>query len=95
MEHLCRRLNGIGREGAVLKELENLPANTVELYELLLAECKKHRTPDQLDALRKLFAWMAYSKEQLSYGTANRLLALLAEDHSISLEEELDGKSSR
>lgn len=93
---MSRKLNALGaREGPILKELDRLPENTEKLYEMLLEECQRHRTPEELSALRVFFAWLAYSKRQVSLGEANKLVQIIAADSGISIDEELDGKSAR
>lgn len=96
IEHMARRLNALGaREGPILKELDRLPENTEKLYETLLEECQRHRTPEELSTLRVFFAWLAYAKRQISLGEANKLIEIIATESGISIDEELDGKSSR
>ncbi|KAI0129137.1 hypothetical protein BJ170DRAFT_682921 [Xylariales sp. AK1849] len=96
IEHMARKLNALGaREGPILKELDRLPENTRKLYEVLLEECQRHRTPEEMAVLRVLFSWLAYSKRQVSLGEANKLVQIIATDSAISIDEELDGKSSR
>lgn len=95
IDHMLRRLNQLGREKAILRELEKLPASTVDLYKVLLDDCQKGRTEQDIVVLRKLFAWLAYSKEPLSLGSAIRLLRFIADDNSISIDEELDNRCAR
>lgn len=90
-----RRLNSLGREGLILKELENLPSNIGSLYETMLTECTKNRTSDEREVLRSLFAWLAYAKSKLKVGEANILIDIITTEMSISIEEELDGRLSR
>ncbi|KAH8673354.1 hypothetical protein BX600DRAFT_508630 [Xylariales sp. PMI_506] len=96
IEHMARKLNALGsREGLILKELDKLPENTLKLYEMLIEECERHRSPEERSALKVFFAWLAYSKRQVSLGEANRLIQIISEESGISIDEELDGKSSR
>ncbi|EON98245.1 hypothetical protein UCRPA7_6226 [Phaeoacremonium minimum UCRPA7] len=95
IEHMLRRFNAIGREGPIWKELDNLPENTRSLYEQMLEECWKHRSDQERQALRKFFAWLAYSKEQLLLGMAKKLVSIIASEQTINVDEELDNKSSR
>lgn len=85
----------MGREGPILKELEQLPKDIESLYETILAECAKNRNPDERELLRGLFAWLAYAKSKLSIGEANILIDILTTEMSMSIEEELDGRLSR
>lgn len=90
-----RRLNSLGREGLILKELENLPSDIESLYETILADCAKNRSPDERELLRSLFAWLAYAKSNLTVGEANILIDIITTELSMSIEEELDGRLSR
>jgi len=97
VEHMLRRLSYIGREGAVLADLEkNLPDSLESLYKLMLTECQKDRTDEQYQALKKLFAWLAYSKRALTLGQASELVALtVANERVFDIEDELIGRSAR
>ena len=95
-EHILRRLNSIGREGAVLKEIElNLPEDLQSLYAVMLSECQRHRTPDQFKTLKRLFAWLAFSKRPLSFGEAKDLVSVMTQEGSFSIEDEIQGRSAR
>lgn len=97
VEHMLRRLNYIGRETAVLKDLEHkLPADLESLYKLMLMECQKDRTKEQYKTLKRLFAWLAYSKRPLTLTEASELVGLtVGDDGNFDVEEELIGRSSR
>lgn len=96
VEHMLRRLSYIGREKAVLKDLErHLPDNLNALYSLMLSECQKDRTEEQYQALKKLFAWLAYSKRALTLNEASELVALTANEGVFDVEDELIGRSAR
>jgi hypothetical protein len=92
---MLRRLNAIGREAPILKELEKLPDNTIMLYAMLLEDCQRDRTAADRDLLQRLFAWIAYSRERLHMGSARRLLEYIAKDNSIVVDEEIEHKSAR
>lgn len=95
-EHMLRRLNSIGREGAVLREIENnLPEDLQSLYAVMLSECQSHRTPDQFRSLKQLFAWLAFSKRPLSLEEAKSLVLLKNQEGSFSIEDEIQGRSAR
>lgn len=95
IDHMLRRLNAIGREAPILKELEKLPDNTIMLYGMLLEDCQRDRTDADRDLLRRLFAWIAYSRERLHMGSAKRLLEYIAKDNRIVVDEEVEHKSAR
>ncbi|KAH3966001.1 hypothetical protein HBH52_200240 [Parastagonospora nodorum] len=95
IDHTMRRLNAIGREGPIKKELENLPGSTTALYRMLFEECQKNRTSEDQELLRALLAWLAYMKTKMTVSEANMLIGILKKDNAISIEEELDGRLSR
>lgn len=92
---MLRKLNQIGREKPVLRELDSLPSSTTDLYRVLLADCQKSRSDQDIAVLRKFFAWLAYSKMPLSLGAAGHLLHYIAQDNNISIDEELDHRCAR
>lgn len=97
IEHMLRRLSYIGRENAVLQDLESkLPDNLTALYALMLEECQRGRTDKQYRALKKLFAWIAYSARSLTLSEASKLAKLtVADDNAFDIEDELIGRSAR
>lgn len=95
VEHMLRRFSYIGRERAVLQALGRLPPNLHALYKLLLDECRQNRSEAQYQALKKLFAWLAFSKRPLSLGEASSLVQLALSDDTFDIEEEIIGRSSR
>ena len=92
---MLRRLNAMGRENLIVKELEQLPSDLTALYALMLSDCEKNRSNEQLVTLKKLFAWLAYSKRPLTLGEAASLISVVEKQVSFSLEEEIDGRSAR
>jgi hypothetical protein len=92
---MLRRLNAIGRETLITRELEDLPTDLTALYALMLSDCEKHRSDEQLMTLKILFAWLAYSKRPLVLGEATALVTIIENQSSFSLEEEIDGRSAR
>lgn len=95
VEHVLQRFSYIGREGAVRKELEKIPDNLEELYKILLQECCRNRSEEELDALKQLFAWLAFSKRSLRLVEAAELVIKIAKKDEFNLEEELIGRCSR
>ena len=93
---MLRRLNAIGREKAVLQELEgDLPQDLISLYALLLSECQKDRSAEHYQSLKKLFAWLAFSKRLLSLQEAEELLKVASHGKTLDLEDEIIGRSAR
>lgn len=96
VEHMLRRLSAIGRESAVLKDIEKGMPNSLEaLYHLMLSECQKSRTPKQYETLRTLFAMLAFSKRQLTLDEASDLVKLTDPDGTFDIEDEVIGRSAR
>ena len=94
-DHTLRRLEHLGRDRAVLRELDNLPESTEEMYAMLLNDCQKARTDQEIIVLRQLFAWLAYTHEGLLIGCANKLLRYISEKSTIDIDEELEQGCSR
>lgn len=96
IEHMLRRLNAIGREGAVLKDLnKSLPEGLDTLYALLLSECQRGRTHTQYMTLKTLFAVLAYSERPLSLEEAADLAKAIDPENTFDIEEEAIGRSAR
>ena len=95
VEHMLRRFNYIGRERAVSQALKGMPQNLHGLYDLLLEECRHDRSEAQYQAMKKLFAWLAFSKRSLSLGEASSLCQLALSDDTFDIEVEIIGRSSR
>ncbi|KAH8886305.1 hypothetical protein GQ53DRAFT_809831 [Thozetella sp. PMI_491] len=95
IEHMMRRLNGLGGEVLIRKELKNQVRNIKALYEKLLRDCQKNRSDSDRAILRSLLAWLAYAKANLSIGEANKLVDIISQENSITIEEELNGRLAR
>ncbi|KAF4466083.1 hypothetical protein FALBO_7062, partial [Fusarium albosuccineum] len=96
VDHMLRTLDQLGRsERAVVRQLNNLPSCTAELYQIILEECQKSRTDSEFVILKKLFAWLAYTTEPLHLGCARRLLNHIATEDTINIDEELENRCSR
>ncbi|MBE3041806.1 hypothetical protein IMZ48_04345 [Candidatus Bathyarchaeota archaeon] len=92
---MLRRLNQLGIEISIMRQLNNLPPSTIELYKTILDECQRARTEQELATLRKFFAWLAYTTDPLFLGCVGRLLQHMAADDSISIDEELGNRCAR
>jgi hypothetical protein len=95
VEHMMRRLSYIGREGAVSKDLKNMPDTLHDLYKLMLDECRRNRSKDQYEALKRLFAWLAFSRRSLSLAEASELVKLTITENDFDIEDEIIGRSAR
>ncbi|KAF1986953.1 hypothetical protein K402DRAFT_463084 [Aulographum hederae CBS 113979] len=96
IEHMLRRLGAIGREKAVLRDIEkNMPDTLENLYALMLEECQKGRTHEQYLTLKKLFAWLAFSARPLTLEGASDLVKLTISEDEFDIDEEIFGRSAR
>ena len=97
IDHILQRLSYIGRESAVIKELQTrLHEDLSILYDMMLEDCQKGRTKEQFHALKTVFIWTAYAVRPLTIKEASEVVALsIADRSSLDIEEELIGKSSR
>ena len=95
MDHVLPRLDQLGRETLIVKELAKIPNGITPLYDSLLADCQSYRSVEQLNALKTLFAFASYSLEPLKLGEALCMLALIPGGSTLSLEEEIDTRCSR
>lgn len=91
IEHALRLLNRIHQEQLMLKQLRTLPESLFGLFDLLEVGVHAKRRPQQLDAIRTLFAWLAFARRPLSVSGANALLRMRLEDPFFSFEDELSG----
>ena len=92
---MLRRFDQLRWERAILRQLENLPSSTTELYKVLLDECQKAYNEQELVFLKKFFVWLAYAKEPLPVGCAKKLSHFIAENCSINMGEELEYRCAR
>ena len=72
-----------------------MPDSLTALYNILLTESRKGRTDKELASLKRLFAWLAFSKRPLTVGEASSVVSVVDQDATLSIEEEIDGGLSR
>ncbi|KAH8893455.1 hypothetical protein GQ53DRAFT_840505 [Thozetella sp. PMI_491] len=94
IDHMMRRLNSIGREAPIMKELESLPKDTKALYKLMLDDCARPRTEEDRKVLRIFFAWLAYTKEPLNMAEATQLLKHIDESNRLNVDDEVEHRSA-
>ncbi|KAH8895712.1 hypothetical protein GQ53DRAFT_803939 [Thozetella sp. PMI_491] len=94
IEHILRRLNALGREGLIIKEIAKAPGSTNELYETLLRECCKRRTGAGLEYLKHFFTWIAYSKAPLRLPQLTNIMERVANDSEFNIDDELEHRSA-
>ncbi|KAH7417705.1 hypothetical protein BKA64DRAFT_769875 [Cadophora sp. MPI-SDFR-AT-0126] len=95
VDHILPRLDQLGRETLIVKELAKIPNGLTPLYDSLVADCQRYRSVEQINALKTLFAFTSYSVKPLTLGEALCMLALIPGGSSLSLEEEIDTRCSR
>jgi hypothetical protein len=94
--HTLRHLNSLGREGAVLQELRQLPSDTNSLYEAMLQDCCKNRTHEQLGWLKRLYIWVAFAQEEMPVVVLARIIDNASgRARIINIDEEVGHRSSR
>lgn len=90
-----RRLSYIGRQNAALGDLRDIPENLQSLYRRMTTECDKHRSKEQHDALKELFAWITYSKRPLRLAEAGGIVVKAARSATFDIEDEIRGRLGR
>ncbi|KAK0100488.1 hypothetical protein ONS95_008436 [Cadophora gregata] len=95
IDHVLPRLDQLGRETLIVKELSRIPIGLMNMYDSLLHDCQSYRSAEQFTALKTLFAFASYSMKPLTLGEALAMLALIPGGTSVSLEEEIDTRCSR
>ncbi|EHK16301.1 uncharacterized protein TRIVIDRAFT_112373, partial [Trichoderma virens Gv29-8] len=87
-EHMLKRLNALGREGAALQVLARpMPETLHGVYEIMLDECQRRMPAARQQIASKLLHWIAFSYRVLSLDEVTSLLVYLSKDDSFTLEE--------
>ncbi|KAI6764010.1 hypothetical protein HG530_007799 [Fusarium avenaceum] len=87
-EHLLIRLNDLGREGSVLRTLEqDMPSDLHGVYEVLLAECQRRMPAKHQEVSASLLHWIAFSRRLLTLAEVESLVKNLAQDNEFDIEE--------
>lgn len=83
-------LSGIGREGAILRVMnEDLPPNLDSLFERMLRGCKRRLPQDLVLTVQSLMAWLTYGFEVIDLDQANHLARAQSVDKHVRIEEEI------
>jgi hypothetical protein len=86
--HLLVRLNDLGREGSVLRTLEqDMPSDLHGIYEVLLAECQRRMPTKHQEVSASLLHWIAFSRRLLTLAEVESLVKYLAQDIEFDIEE--------
>jgi hypothetical protein len=93
---MLRRYDTIGREITVLKDITRaMPADLEAIYGVLLADCSRRTPQDQREALRVLFAWVAFSMRPVTLDEMTSLKDFLSPHDAFSIGDELQERLSR
>lgn len=101
VEHMLRRLNYIGREKAVMKDLDKILPDCDKLeglYDIMLEDCQASITTEHCQVAKELFAWISYSKRTLTHEEAAKICALASSKTSFDVEDlvdEINGRSAK
>lgn len=87
-EHMLQRFDTLGREGAVLRNLDRpLPANLTSIYEGLLEECLRRTPSKHHELVSKLLHWTAWSFRPLLLDEVVSLVKFYSDGKDFDLEE--------
>lgn len=87
-EHLLSRFNSLGREGAVLRNLDKpLPADLNGIYASLVDECYRRTGAENHTLLTKFLQWITYSYSPLLLSEVEALARLWTDDESFDLDK--------
>ncbi|KAJ9412530.1 hypothetical protein FOXG_14883 [Fusarium oxysporum f. sp. lycopersici 4287] len=87
-QHMLARLDGMGREGAILRALGGEKPKTLhEIYEIHLEECQRRMPPKHKEVAASLLHWVAFAKRLLTLTEVQSLVKFLGQDEKFSIEE--------
>ncbi|KAF0318622.1 NACHT and TPR domain-containing protein [Colletotrichum asianum] len=87
-EHMLTKLDSLGREGAVLKALnQNKPDDLNDIYEGLLSDCRRRTPISHQQIAASILHWIAFSKRRLTLNEVQSLLRHLSQEADFSLED--------
>ncbi|KAK3372728.1 hypothetical protein B0H63DRAFT_401878 [Podospora didyma] len=87
-EHMLRRFEALGREGAVLRYMEQpLPPDVFGLYDAMLSECQRRTVPSCHKQVATLLRWLLFSRRPLTLDEVVSLLRFASDDGTFSLED--------
>ncbi|KAK1676525.1 hypothetical protein BDP55DRAFT_550677 [Colletotrichum godetiae] len=85
--HMLRRFDSLGREGAVIRNLEKpLPSGLHGIYEGLLTDCYRRTELEHKPVVSKLLHWMAFAFRPLTLNEVVSLVRLWLNDANFDLE---------
>lgn len=87
-EHMLQRFDTLGREGAVLKNLDRpLPANLASIYKGLFEECQRRTPSKHHEMVNKLLTWTAWSFRPLLLAEVESLVKFYNDGEDFDLGE--------
>ncbi|KXH68812.1 hypothetical protein CSAL01_00080 [Colletotrichum salicis] len=85
--HMLTRFDNLGREGAVIRNLEKpLPSGLHGIYEGLLTDCYRRTELEHKPVVSKLLHWMAFAFRPLTLNEVVSLVRLWLNDADFELE---------
>jgi hypothetical protein len=94
VDRVLHYFDSIGREGGVLRLLEHLPNDLDELYAQILSDCLSRRSPAEADALKLMYAFLAFAKRPLTLNEIRTFLSLNIPDGVFHIEDEIRERSA-
>lgn len=85
----------MGREGAVLRALEQLPHDIDSLYGKILSDCSSRRSPEEAEALKLLFALLAFAKRPLALKEVRWFLDISVPIGALYVDDEIRDRCAR
>lgn len=89
-EQAVRYMSSIGREGAILRELKNMPSNINGLFEKTAGQCERRTPPNLVDPVKTLFVWLTFCFDPLTLYGANNLIQMISSNPKLRLEDDIE-----
>ncbi|KAJ0361168.1 hypothetical protein COL154_007035 [Colletotrichum chrysophilum] len=87
-EHMLTRLDSLGREGAVLKALnQKRPVDLNDIYEGLLSECRRRTPISRQQIAASILHWIAFAKRRLKLNEVQSLLRHISQEADFTFED--------
>ncbi|KAF4900646.1 hypothetical protein CGCF415_v010033 [Colletotrichum fructicola] len=87
-EHMLTRLDSLGREGAVLKALnQKRPVDLNDIYEGLLSECRRRTPISHQQIAASILHWIAFAKRRLKLNEVQSLLRHISQEADFTFED--------
>lgn len=87
-EHILYRLNALGREGAVLRTLDQpLPTDLYDIYNAMLRQCYRRTDTSYHTAVTRLLHWVAFSFRPLTLNEVTSLAKFWTQNEAFDLDD--------